>query len=121
MPVAIRLLTLAVAQLLDFGTFVPMVRWDGSRAEANPFVAAMLVDYGLPLVAVAKIALVVIVSAVVVILDREHALAAGACRSRPVGRDHRRDHRGRLERGHPPALAGDQPRIEQLFGLSRSG
>ncbi len=70
MPVAIRLLTLAVAQLLDFGTFVPMVRWDGYRTEANPFVAAMLVDYGLPLVAVAKIALFVIVSAVVVILAR---------------------------------------------------
>jgi hypothetical protein len=67
-PMVLRLVTLAVAQLLDFGTFVRMVRWQGAGAESNPLVSLMFVDYGLPLVAVAKIALVVLVSAIVAIL-----------------------------------------------------
>jgi hypothetical protein len=58
-------LTLTGAQLLDLATFAEMVRRVGPGAEANPFVTAMFEIGGLPVVAIAKIALTAIVVAVV--------------------------------------------------------
>ena len=67
----LRLASLLAAQLFDFGTFTYMVGQHGIRAEANPIVAGGFLAFGLPVVAVMKLALVVLVSAVVVMLGRE--------------------------------------------------
>lgn len=66
----LRLATLVAAQLFDFGTFSLMVGRHGIVAEANPVVAAGFVIFGLPFLAVAKVALVVLVGSVVVLLGR---------------------------------------------------
>jgi hypothetical protein len=66
----LRLATLLVAQLFDFGTFTVMVARHGSMTELNPLVAQGLLAYGLPLLAVAKAALVVLLGSIVVILGR---------------------------------------------------
>jgi len=63
-------LTMAVAQFFDFGTFIVMVRRHGPGAEANPLVADILQGFGVPGIAIAKIALVVLVAATAVILAR---------------------------------------------------
>lgn len=60
------LVTAVVAQLFDFATFVAMVHRDGPRAEANPLVAALFVDYGTPGVALAKASLLLFVVALAV-------------------------------------------------------
>jgi hypothetical protein len=62
------LATVAVAQLLDLGTFIRMVWLNGPSAEANPIVAGLLLGYGLPFVAVAKVAGLSLVNAVIVVL-----------------------------------------------------
>ncbi|NJD28361.1 MAG: hypothetical protein FIA92_08695 [Chloroflexi bacterium] len=67
---AAALLTILAAQLLDFATFAEMMRRVGPDAEANPLVALLYSAYGLPIVAVAKIALVTLVAATVVITAR---------------------------------------------------
>jgi hypothetical protein len=64
----IRLATLLVAQLFDYGTFTVMIARHGPMVEANPLVARELVAYGLPFLAVAKGALVMLVCSIVVIL-----------------------------------------------------
>jgi hypothetical protein len=66
MPLA--LLTITIAQMLDLGTFVRMVAERGAAAEANPLVAQLLIERGLPFVAVAKIAALAVIVAVVVVL-----------------------------------------------------
>ena len=75
----LRLVVLATAQFLDFGTFVPMVAIHGPAAEANPIVAHLFVDFGLPVLALAKVALVAVVAGAVVSLSavrgRERHLA----------------------------------------------
>lgn len=68
----LRLATLFAAQLFDFGTFTVMVGRHGIVAEANPIVAQGFIAFGLPLVALAKIAVVILVGAVIVLLDRNH-------------------------------------------------
>ncbi len=69
MPVLFTgLLTMAVAQLFDLGTFVAMVRRLGPGAETNPLVTDLLGAYGFPMVALAKVALVVLVAAITIIL-----------------------------------------------------
>jgi hypothetical protein len=66
MPVLVAaVLTMSVAQLLDLATFIEMMRRVGPAGEANPLVAILFVTYGLPIVAIAKVALVAFVSAVV--------------------------------------------------------
>jgi hypothetical protein len=65
----LRIIVLAAAQFLDFGTFVPMVSLYGPAAEANPIVAYLFVDFGLPVLALAKVALVAVVVAAVVSLS----------------------------------------------------
>jgi hypothetical protein len=68
-------LTMSAAQLFDLATFVTMVERVGSRAEANPIVALVLGSYGLPLVAIAKVAMLALVTAVAAILLRRPATA----------------------------------------------
>jgi hypothetical protein len=63
--VLLRLLTLTLAQALDLATFWVMVRWHGLHAEANPLVADLFETLGLPGVVLAKIALIVLVGALV--------------------------------------------------------
>jgi hypothetical protein len=67
---ALAVLTLTVAQLFDLGTFVRMVAGHGAAAEANPLVRFLLEGYGLPLLAVAKIAGLALVVAVIAVLAR---------------------------------------------------
>ena len=64
----LAVLTLSAAQLLDLVTFVRMIGVHGSTAEANPFVRLLLVEHGLPLLVVAKIAALAVVVAVTVVL-----------------------------------------------------
>jgi hypothetical protein len=64
--------TLFAAQFFDFGTFTVMVGRHGIMAEANPIVAQGFVVFGMPLIALVKVALIVFVGAVVVLLDRHH-------------------------------------------------
>ena len=69
MPVLVAaILTVAAAQLLDLATFVTMIRQLGPEAEANPLVAKLFGLYGYPAVAIAKIALLALVSSVVAVL-----------------------------------------------------
>jgi hypothetical protein len=66
--------TLAAAQLLDLVTFVQMVNRVGPYAEANPLVAFLFGTYGLPLIAVAKIALVALLTSIVATLSARPAV-----------------------------------------------
>ena len=70
-------LTMSVAQLLDLATFALMMNRVGPAAEANPLVAAMYGGLGLPVVAIAKVALLALVSAILAMLARV-ALLAGS-------------------------------------------
>ena len=62
----LRLATLILAQWLDLATFSVMVHRVGPAAEANPFVAGLFLSHGLPAVAIAKVALIVLVGALAV-------------------------------------------------------
>jgi hypothetical protein len=66
----LALATMALAQILDLGTFVTMVRRVGLGAEANPIVAGLVMDYGLPVAAVVKVALLAFIVALAVVLER---------------------------------------------------
>ena len=66
----LRVATLLAAQLFDYGTFTVMVARHGAIAEVNPLVAQGLVAYGLPLLALTKAALVLLLASIVVILER---------------------------------------------------
>ena len=66
LPLAIATMTLA--QILDLGTFVAMVQRIGLGGEANPLVAGMVEDWGLPIAAVAKLAVIALTVAVAVVL-----------------------------------------------------
>ena len=65
MVVLLRLVTLALAQAVDFATFTAMVARRGPSAEANPLVSGLFGEMGMPAVAVAKIAIVILVAALV--------------------------------------------------------
>lgn len=67
------LITIAAAQLLDLVTFAEMMLRVGSAAEANPLVALLYTAYGLPTVAVAKLALIALVTATVVVMAGQPA------------------------------------------------
>jgi hypothetical protein len=68
MAMTAAVITLTVAQLLDLGTFVRMVGRHGIDIEANPLVSHLVSEFGLPFVAVAKIAALSVVVAVIVVL-----------------------------------------------------
>lgn len=61
-----RFMTLALAQAFDFATFSVMVRSHGVAAEANPLVQGIFATLGTPAVAIAKIALVTLITALAV-------------------------------------------------------
>ena len=61
-------LTMSAAQLLDLATFWTMVHRLGPGAEVNPLVALLFAAYGYPLVAIAKVALLAVVTAIGAIL-----------------------------------------------------
>ena len=65
---SLALLAVTAAQLLDLGTFVRMIGLHGAAVEGNPVVAHLLAGFGLPFVAVAKIAALAVVVAVIVVL-----------------------------------------------------
>jgi hypothetical protein len=66
--IRLRLAALFAAQLFDYGTFTLMVERHGIRAELNPIVAHGFATFGLPIVAVAKIALIVLIGSIIVVL-----------------------------------------------------
>ena len=71
---ALAVVAATFAQLLDLATFARMVTIHGPAAEANPLVASLLADHGLPFVAVTKLAgLSVIVGVIAVLAAREGA------------------------------------------------
>jgi hypothetical protein len=63
---ALRVLTLALAQAFDLATFGVMVARHGAGAEANPLVSDLFLSHGMTAVVVAKVALVVLISALTV-------------------------------------------------------
>src|SRR4051794_20080159 len=63
--VFLRIATLALAQALDLATFAVMVARHGPLAEANPVVADLYGEMGMPAVALAKFALVLLVAGLV--------------------------------------------------------
>jgi len=65
-----RLASLLAAQMFDFGTFTVMVGRHGIDSEANPLVANGFVLFGMPLVAILKVALIVFLAAIIILLDR---------------------------------------------------
>ena len=69
MPVVVAgVLTMSAAQLLDLATFMTMVRQLGPAAELNPLVSSLYLLYGYPAVAIAKVALLALVTAISTIL-----------------------------------------------------
>jgi hypothetical protein len=65
---SLAVVTMTFAQILDLGTFVTMVRRVGIEAELNPVVAGLITDYGIPMAAIAKVALMALVIAIALIL-----------------------------------------------------
>jgi hypothetical protein len=76
----LRIATLLAAQLFDYGTFTVMIARHGAMAEANPLVAQGLVAYGLPMLALVKAALVLLLGSIVIILGRPTPLPSIASR-----------------------------------------
>jgi hypothetical protein len=67
----LRLAALLAAQLFDYGTFTLMVERQGIRAELNPIVAHGFAAFGLPIIALAKLALVVLIGSIIVVLAQD--------------------------------------------------
>ena len=61
---------MTLAQILDLGTFVTMIRRVGLESEVNPIVAGLIGGYGLPMAAIAKVALMALVIAIALILGQ---------------------------------------------------
>ena len=70
-----RLASLVAAQMFDFGTFTIMVDRHGVLSEGNPLVAQGFALFGMPVMAVLKIALIFLLAAVIVLLDRGRDVA----------------------------------------------
>jgi hypothetical protein len=80
MPVLVAgVLTMSAAQLLDLATFMSMIRQLGPAAELNPIVGGLFAVYGYPMVAIVKIVLLALVTAIATIL------VAGTRRPRLAG------------------------------------
>ena len=76
MPVVVAaVLTMSAAQLFDLATFFTMVHRLGPGAEANPLVGLLFGMYGFPLVAIAKVAMLALVTAIGAILMKRKATA----------------------------------------------
>jgi hypothetical protein len=61
---------MAAAQLFDLATFVTMVNRLGPESEANPLVGVLFGMHGYPFVAIVKVTLLAMVSAVAATLTR---------------------------------------------------
>jgi hypothetical protein len=68
--VPFRVAAVLAAQLFDFATFTIMVGRHGIGTELNPLVAHGFAGFGMPMVVVMKVALVVLLGATIVVLDR---------------------------------------------------
>jgi hypothetical protein len=69
---------LALAQSFDFFTFTIMFARHGAAAELNPLIARLASDYGVGVLAMAKIGLVVTVASIVAIIMAKRPRLAGA-------------------------------------------
>ena len=68
--VPFRVAAVLAAQLFDFATFTIMVGRHGIGTELNPLVAHGFAGFGMPMVAVMKIVLVLLLGSIIVVLDR---------------------------------------------------
>ena len=59
---------MSAAQLFDLATFVTMVDKLGPASELNPIVSALYALYGFPMVAIVKVVLLALVTAISTIL-----------------------------------------------------
>jgi hypothetical protein len=66
-----RIAALLAAQLFDFGTFTLMIGRHGIVAEVNPIVAQGFDSFGMPILALSKVALIVLLGSIVVLLARD--------------------------------------------------
>ena len=64
-----RIVAVLAAQLFDLATFMLMVGRHGIAAEMNPIVGHSFAAFGMPLVALLKFALVLLLASTIVILD----------------------------------------------------
>jgi hypothetical protein len=69
-----RLATVAAAQLFDFGTFTVMIARHGIITELNPLIAQGFAQFGVPILALMKAALVVLVASTIIVLDRKQSV-----------------------------------------------
>lgn len=76
----LRIAALVAAQMFDYGTFTLMVERHGIRAELNPIVASGFAAFGLPIIALAKLALVVLIGSIIVILAHDQRASRGTTR-----------------------------------------
>lgn len=67
----LRIAALVAAQMFDYGTFTLMVDRHGIQAELNPIVANGFAAFGLPIIALAKLALVLLIGSIIVILAHD--------------------------------------------------
>ena len=65
-----RIAAVVAAQLFDFATFTIMVGRHGIGTELNPLVAHGFAGFGMPMVALMKVALVLLLGSIIVVLDR---------------------------------------------------
>jgi hypothetical protein len=75
-----RIAALVAAQLFDYGTFTLMVERHGIQAELNPIVANGFAAFGLPIIALAKLALVLLIGSIIVVLAQDRRASRGTMR-----------------------------------------
>jgi hypothetical protein len=86
MPVLVAaVLTLSAAQLFDLATFGTMVHRLGPGSELNPLVSLLFGIGGYPLVAIAKVALLAVVTAIGAILLKRASTAKLAAAVLAIG------------------------------------
>ena len=76
----LRIAALVAAQMFDYGTFTVMVERHGIQAELNPIVANGFAAFGLPIIALSKLALVVLIGSIIVILAHDRRASKGTMR-----------------------------------------
>ena len=69
-----RLTSVVAAQMFDYGTFTVMIDRRGIAAEMNPIIVTGFLAFGLPVLALMKVALIVIIASIVFLLARERPL-----------------------------------------------
>ncbi len=72
MPLPVAILSLALAHVFDLVSYVVMTGLHGPSAEANPVVANLAAQLGLPGLTLAKALAVVLGSCVFIVLAPEH-------------------------------------------------